>query len=45
MDNSLDENGMLLYINMGEELGLAKGPIAVIQLSTKPSPNNFCSTH
>jgi hypothetical protein len=34
MDTNLDENGMLLYINAGEEPGLAKVPIAIIQLST-----------
>jgi hypothetical protein len=33
MDTNLDENGILLYINAGEEPGLAKGLIAIIQLS------------
>jgi hypothetical protein len=35
MDTNLDENGMLLYINAGEEPGLAKG---VIQLPTVADP-------
>jgi hypothetical protein len=45
MDTNLDENGMLLYINaLGEEPGLAKGPIAVVQLSTTASSRAiFCN--